>query len=329
MEISGRVARQILLFSLIVLIIPMIVFPELFGTELGKASLLNAMYELVFYGCVLYFLNRGAKFAQLVQAAGLCLVYRFALGAVLGLLVAVMYRMQLDVAITLSMSGYLPAILLHMLATPFILKPALKELGLGGAVSVRRAVPQASAQEVLNSGSSIAVSKERGYSQAPATPPPKEEPALPGNTIGQAGHSAHHGEADGFDRAVRYIGENGSIQLAVVVDSEGLLLGSFVRGEIDAEDWAPFALTLVETNQTILAKMGWETPEKVDLMLADKRIVIASEEKYALMVVSERVVDDVLNIRINQGLEMIRKFVAERYGEEPVGNAENIYVPGA
>ncbi|MCK4574458.1 MAG: hypothetical protein KAU36_08800, partial [candidate division Zixibacteria bacterium] len=143
MEISGRVARQILLFSLIVLIIPMIVFPELFGTQLAKASLLNALYELVFYGCVLYFLNRGARLMQLVQAAGLCLVYRLALGMVLGLLIAAMYPMQLTVAVTLGMSSYIPAILLQMIATPFILKPAFKELNLVAIPQRRQPVPPA------------------------------------------------------------------------------------------------------------------------------------------------------------------------------------------
>jgi hypothetical protein len=44
------------------------------------------------------------------------------------------------------------------------------------------------------------------------------------------------------------------------------------------------------------------------------------------MVVSERATDDVLNIRINQGLEMIRRYVAERYSEKLIGNSEKAYV---
>jgi len=330
MEISGRVARQILLFSLIVLIIPMIVFPELFGTQLAKASLLNALYELVFYGCVLYFLNRGARLMQLVQAAGLCLVYRLALGMVLGLLIAAMYPMQLTVAVTLGMSSYIPAILLQMIATPFILKPAFKELNLVAIPQRRQPVSPTRPAETHDAARSIAVSRERGYSEAPATTKsveastpvePMRAPAAPPTST--------QSDTNGFDRAVRYIGENGSVQMAAVVDTEGLLLGHFSRGDVEAEDWAPFALSLVDNNQGIVSHMGWSAPKRVDLMLADQRVVVAAEAAWSLMVVSERVVDDVLSIRINQGLEMIRKYLAERYGEEPVGNAERIYVPGA
>ena len=61
MYITGRIGRQILLYSLLLMIIPMIIFPEKFGSSLGKASLINAMFELVFYGLVIYFFNRKAS----------------------------------------------------------------------------------------------------------------------------------------------------------------------------------------------------------------------------------------------------------------------------
>ncbi|HKK21787.1 MAG TPA: hypothetical protein VJ983_09970, partial [candidate division Zixibacteria bacterium] len=73
---NGRIARQILLFSLLVLIIPMILFPERLGTTLAKASLVYVLFELVYYGIVSFILNRHASLVQLAQAAGLCIVYR-------------------------------------------------------------------------------------------------------------------------------------------------------------------------------------------------------------------------------------------------------------
>jgi len=46
-------------------------------------------------------------------------------------------------------------------------------------------------------------------------------------------------------------------------------------------------------------------------------------------VISERQSDDVLGIRINQALEMIRKFVDERYSDKLNLNAESIHVRSA
>jgi hypothetical protein len=67
-------------------------------------------------------------------------------------------------------------------------------------------------------------------------------------------------------------------------------------------------------------------PQKIEYIFKEDKIIIAGEKSYCLFVVSERTADDIINIRINQGLEMIKKYVAERYSEKLIGNAESIYV---
>ncbi|MCK4461892.1 MAG: hypothetical protein KAW46_08795, partial [candidate division Zixibacteria bacterium] len=79
MEISSRIARQSALYSLVLLIVPLVMFPEQFGASVLKPSLINIMYELVFYGLVIWMLCRRATLMQLVQAAGVCFVYRLGL----------------------------------------------------------------------------------------------------------------------------------------------------------------------------------------------------------------------------------------------------------
>ena len=144
MDISGRVARQIVLFSLLVLIAPMVLFPDRLGLGLAEASLFYAVYELVYYGVVTLLLFRHATAFKLVQVASLCLVYRLVLGALFGFLIAVAYTMSLSVALTLGMSSYLPAILLQIAATPFILKPLATEL-----IPVRKSATKADRRETL------------------------------------------------------------------------------------------------------------------------------------------------------------------------------------
>jgi len=324
MEMNGRIARQILLFSLLVLIIPMILFPERLGTTLAKASLVYVLFELVYYGIVSFILNRHASLVQLAQAAGLCIVYRFALGAFLGVFIVIAYPMDLSVALTLSMSSYLPAILLQIAATPFILQPAVSS-SLFEQRRPRHVVmdgPQTPPRTSTATASDARARRQESYSPDRTSSRLRQDSTGKQTTVAAPAFS----DANGFERATRYIGEDASVELAAVVDPEGLLLSHFVRGDIDPESWAPFAVVLEHSNSAILKRFGFTSPDKVELIFREKKVAIASEEMFSLLIVSERTLDEVLHIRINQALDIIRKYVAERYSEKLVGNAEKQYV---
>jgi hypothetical protein len=350
MEMTGRIVRQISLISMLVLIVPMIMFPDQLGMRLTKFSLINAVYELVYYSAVIFFFYRRASLLKIIQMAGLCLVYRLTLGALFGLLIVVMYSMNLTISLTLGLASYLPAILLHIAATPFILKPVVAQLvpytkrkhqpieepapaeapehgGTATAVSAKQEEP-APAEAPEHGGTATAVSAKQAISRPTPAPVRVPEPEAQFSKASRVGSPSgrEHAEANGFDRAARYIGEDGSVQLAVVVDGEGLLLGQFIRGEMKADDWAPFSLLFCEANRDALRRAGWGSPEKIDLLVKDTRIIVAREESWCLMVVAQRHADDFLNIKINQGLEIIRKYIARRYGQKLSVNAEKMYV---
>ncbi len=333
MVIGDRVRRQILLFSLVLIIVPMVIFPEKFGMDLAKASLVNALYELVFFGVVIHFFNRKANLLQLAQAAGVCLIYRLVLGAAFGILAAVAYSMSLKVSLTLGMSSYLPAIILHIVATPFVLKPVISQIY--ESQPTRRApLPDFAPGDKADTGvTTLAVSRDMGFkpSTTPIQPEPETVEVVPTRAPAQTAKPFSNtttapGAANGFDMATKYIGENGSVHLAVVVDFEGLTLSQFSRGDIVAEEWAPMALIFREDNGLVLGRVGWDSPERVELSLKDQKIVVAGGDNFNLMVVAERQADDVLNIRINQGLETIKKYIADRYGENLTVRAESSYV---
>ena len=48
MKITGRMVRQIVLFSLTVITVPMVVFAERLGPDLAPATWVNIVYELIF-----------------------------------------------------------------------------------------------------------------------------------------------------------------------------------------------------------------------------------------------------------------------------------------
>jgi hypothetical protein len=336
MELNGQISRRIIIFSLGAMILPLVVFPARLGTEVARASLINALYELVYYGVVVYIFHRRTTLLKLVQGAGVCLIYRMAMGAVFGLLVAAMYSMQVRASLTLGMSGYLPALLFHAAVAPFILKPVVAQLYPATGATHRPLVappppPERRKAASIEKTAPVIAHVHRPVSKEPIAPStPASRPTVrpvPSRLSESGGVSARDGS--GFDRAVNYVGEHSSVHLAAVVDSEGLLLAGYRRGQVDPEDWAPLALLFLDGNRQVLERARIVGLEKVDLVLKDKRVVVASPEGCHLVVFSERHDDDLLNIRINQGLDMINKYVAERYGDKLNPNAERIHVPSA
>ncbi|MCH7690226.1 MAG: hypothetical protein IIA17_04165 [candidate division Zixibacteria bacterium] len=132
-------------------------------------------------------------------------------------------------------------------------------------------------------------------------------------------------EVSGFEKAVDYIGEDGSVQLAVVVDAEGLLLANFVRGALVAEDIAPLALTLLERNAPLMEGLTQGSLDRIDLQMKDTRLVVVEIEQVSLMTMARIQTNDLLNIRINQGVEMVKKQL-ERYGQTVFASVETEHV---
>ena len=331
MEFNARIIQRLLLFSLAVLIVPLLAFPEQFGTQLAKGTLIFALYEIVYYAFVVFLFNRRGGLIQLLQAAGLCLVYRLTMGFLFGVLISLMFSMSFKVSLMLGLSSYLPAIIFHVALTPFILKPIHDQFY--KATTRRREVsaPQPPASESLEHGrTSLVVSKKRGYVKdvPPVEPEPAAQMTEPETEEAPAPTPTPHlaSDVNGFERAVRYIGEHGSVHLAAVVDHEGLLLANFVRHQVDPEAWAPLALVFFQQNEQVLKRRSDTPLERLDLVLEEKRLYLARYGSCHLMVLSEREAGDVLGIRVHQALDIIRKYVDERFSDKLQPNAEMIHV---
>lgn len=324
MQVNERVTRQVILLSLFVLIISMIAYPERFGTGLARFSVAFILFELVFYTIALHLLNRSTSVLQSIQAAGLCFVYRLGLGVVFGFLLLLMYPLRFGPALTLALSSYVPGIILQILTIPFILNPVLKEVIFGNYDRRPAASPSPRSPAAAEHGSRATGSTRFGTARAETPGLAAAETTTHDSRVSHPQKVAES-ETNGFDRAARYIAEDASVQMAAVVDKEGLLLGNYYRGDIPTEDRAPLALVLLERNAEIVSRIGRAVPERVSLVFDDRRIIVAGDPTFCLLVMAERQIDDVLNIRITQGLDMIRKYIAERYSQELFANAENVY----
>jgi predicted regulator of Ras-like GTPase activity (Roadblock/LC7/MglB family) len=335
MKIPGNITRQTVLFSLIAIIAPMVAFPELFGTSLVKASLTFALGELVFYAIVVFAMNPRLNLMQVAQAAGLCLGFRLFLGAAFGLSIVIPYAYELFNALSMGLSNYLPGIALHVVATPLILRPIIRVMYYTDddedeLESETPATPS-DRHSVRRHQSSLHAEPAHNETTFPAADL-TEQVGLAGPVRSEKAASIEHpvhtppADLNGFERATRYIGEHGAVRVATVVDSEGLTMARFERGEDTAEQWAPFAQLFMASTREVLRRAQHKAPERIDITLKEQRVVIAQEGGFSLMVIAERHSDDLLGIRINQGLDTIRKYVAEKYGHEVFANAEYDHV---
>lgn len=314
---SAQLVRQTLLLSLVLVIIAMIVFPAKVGTGLAKFSLAAMLVEWAIYAMVLRVMTLRISMPQIMGVAVICLAYRLSLGALLGVSISIGYRLGLFNAMELGMVGYLPAVLLYVAATPFVLRPIIEHSVARHSTVARAdseiASPQTSDEQVI-----AAVHTIRG------TTPAEEKPSTPGTDQPMVATSDHVAESgtdneklsgvNGFERATRYIGEDASVHLAAVVDSQGLIVSQFVRGEISSEEWAPLTQLLLQENEQVLKRVNRGAPEQIDLALPDRRVVVVKDGAFYLLVLADRQTDELLRIKINQALDGIRKHVAARYG---------------
>ena len=317
MNLSGEAAKRLLLYSLILLVVPLILYPEKLGTFLQDYSSTNIVLELLFYLLLTFVLYRQGNAMQMVAIVFIGLGYRLLISAIFSVLLSAFYNISSGVAFSLGMYGYLPSLLFQIFATQFIIKNVMDDIFFSRP-RIRRPRPSdiTTADSVETGTSTFVVTKEKNATRPDSPPPrPVQNQSSLENRPAAAESPVVGGDAQGFDKATRYIGEHSSVKLAAVVDHEGLLLSNFTRGGIIAEDVAPFALLIKANGAGSMNFLSYGCPERVEFQLRNDRVVLCYEESYCLMVIAERHNDDLLNIRINQAMEMVKKYMSERYSE--------------
>ncbi len=308
MNTGNKDTMQFVLLSMILLMVPMFIFPARFGLELGFGSIAYSLIEIVFYSVVFYFIRPSGTMLQLFQGVGLAFLYRIVMGSVFGLLIAIMYSVDFSVAMILGVSRYLPGVFIHILVAPFMIKPFFLAI-----TSERPERPQPYTRE--RPPTRAAVDRQVKSTIRPGVANRRSRATAEISSIDSGVGTSVGFDTNGFERAVKYLGEHHAVKLAMVVDGEGLTLATFKRGEIDPEQWAPFSLLFQESNEGVLSRKVENTKlDQLRLSFHDSRIEITNIKDFSLFVLSDREDDDLLKIRIVQATEIIRKYSSERYG---------------
>ncbi|MBI5267767.1 MAG: hypothetical protein HY851_11095 [candidate division Zixibacteria bacterium] len=329
MESGRNKTLHLIIGTVVAVAAPLAIYPRLFEQDLLRASWQYIPYEIALYGLVGAVAYRCTNLVSILNVVGLSLAYRLAIGALLGVLIAVVYSTEIGLAIPLAEVSYWPGLVLQVILTPLALMPVLREFGVRPSAPrrepgrvpisppVRTQFPATPARERTEPSHLAPKPREVSFPEATAAhariPVDNAVPSIPS-------------DLNGFDRAVRYVAEHGSVYFVAVVDHEGLLLANHCRGRLDPEDLAPLAVTFLEWNRQILAKGKFGEVEKIDILLKEKRLVLGRIGTWCMMTLAERLADDLLNIRINQGLDMLKKHWLERNGSNRQNEVEKAYV---
>ena len=288
---KAAVIRQTILLSGAISVFPLVIYPSRFGFPPSSLSPAFAIAEWALY--VLIFLAALPKLSwrRKLACGGLTVLYRLAVGAVLGALVTVMHGGSLPKMIWFCLWMYTPAVVLHVAFAPFVLRPVFGQVW-------RRGVRFA-----MNSGRDTAAARTPGFSFSTSSPAaPASRVRLELNEIS-------------FDAATSWVGEFSGVRMSLIVDEDGLVVSQWSRQTYsqDAEFWAAVTVETTRFHQRWPAD-----PELVDLRRLEVetgagRLVVRRAGAFWLAVLTEADAGELVSVRIAQAVEMIEKHYQDRY----------------
>ena len=297
MTLKGPEFKKALLLGVAASAVPLAYYPNVLGW-LGEAQGGPGVFlvEFAYYLLAFQFLLSREPFPHRMKAAIVTLVFRLGLGMVFGILAGGLFQVGFGAALADGLSRYLPAVLLHAAVVPFLLSPVFRFREL------RKSRSSASASEIPARASKAAASSEsHGWSGAEHVPD--------------------------FDAAVAHVASYSTVGLALLVDDEGLCVARAARGTADSDLWAPVVNLLYHATLRELRRTPDADVRRLQLSLSRERLVVERVEPFYLAVLCDHNTDDLVNVRITQAVEMIRKYYEHKYRKAaPQGAAEVAYV---
>ncbi|MGB8656379.1 MAG: roadblock/LC7 domain-containing protein [Candidatus Zixiibacteriota bacterium] len=299
--------RGILLVSLFIMVVPLILYPRDFGLKAHLSWFLLWAIELAWYALVIFLSFSGASGLKVIACAGLTLGYRTALGMGFGFLLLAMFAVPLSLSVPSGIHGYLPAILLQALMSPFALKSIF-----GGFMKRTSRTEQDQIQSRKQASqavfSSLSLSRRKSNREGTGSFSLDKEVKL--------------GKEDDLENILHYLREYAGVKAAILVDHEGLVVGQDSVTDFDFEKVASSAVCLKEANDRILRQMDAKGSERIGLHTPTLWLSLHQIESFLLVVVADRHTDELLSVRILQSTATIKRLLCARYPENTLKAVE-------
>ena len=284
MIVKGPEFKKAMLLGLVLAVAPSFYFPYAFGWKGALAgSAVLFLLEFGFYGVMFYLFWRRAEISRILSAAAAALAFRLGLGVLFAMLLATLFGLGAGEALSAGLYRYLPAALPHVFLVPFILRSAFD------LRRQRRVAPSPRKVETIPAEKRGAGSAE----SAPWTPSGDQFPD--------------------FNSAVEHIAAYSTVRLARLVDHEGLAVARAGRPHADSDLWSPITNLLFDAIRRELRRTPDTVVNRFELTQTDQRIVMVHVAPFYLTVLFDSTTDELVNVRIAQATEMIKRYAEHKY----------------
>lgn len=284
MIVKGPEFKKAMLLGLILAVAPSFYFPYAFGWKgalAGSAGLF--LLEFGYYGVMFYLFWRRAEISRILGAAAAALAFRLGLGVVFAMLLAALFGLGAGEAMSSGLFSYLPAALLHVILVPFILRSAFD------LRRPRKSAPSPRTVEISHAEKRTAVSAE----------------PVPWTSGGD--------QLPDFGAAVAHIAAYSTVRLALLVDHEGLSVARAGRPRADADLWSPVTNLIFDAIRRELRRTPDTAVSRIELTQSDQRLVMVYVSPFYLTVLFDSTTDELVNVRIAQAVEMIKRYAEHKY----------------
>lgn len=296
MTLKGPEFKKALLLGLIASVVPLGYYPRVFGwTGASSGSAVFFVFEFAYYLLAFSFIFARESWANRIQAATVALGFRLGLGLVFAVLAGALFDEGFGAALAEGLIRYLPATLFHAAVVPYLVRPVFRFRD---------------------------VRKARATTHTDAPPRPQKATA---SAEGHLWAGTEH--VPDFDAAVAHVASYSTVGLVLLVDDEGLCVARAARGTADSDLWAPVVNLLYHATIAQLRRTPDSDVRRLQISLSRERLVVERVEPFYLAVLCDHNTDDLVNVRITQAVEMIRKYYEHKYRKAArEGAAEVAYV---
>jgi predicted regulator of Ras-like GTPase activity (Roadblock/LC7/MglB family) len=295
MDWSIRDTRHVILVALIVASLPMLIYPNTFGVSFQMAIYWYALLELTYYFSIGLILNRRRSVGYTAMAAFLTLVSRGVLSGVFLALLMGLEQMPASQAFANAFDTFRPAILLFSVTAPFLFNTSIQTLL--PSRSGRRHLHKHEASPVIYTSTSTPVMR-------PAAPRPTA-PVLDRNSNEMFDHT--------FQGAVQHVAGYSGVRCAILVDTEGLPVAGWSRGEWDQELWGAMSKKVIDDMLETNVRTNTAPLETVEYTAGGHRFCLHRAADMWLLSIADASSDELEKIRLHQAAEMIERHCHEKF----------------
>jgi len=284
MIVKGPEFKKAMLLGLVLAAAPSFYYPYAFGWKgalAGSAGLF--LLEFAYYGVMFYLFWRRTSISRILGAAVVAMGFRLGLGTLFSMLLAALFGLSVGSALSTGLYGYLPGVLLHVIAVPFMLQSVFD------LRQPRRVAPAPRKVESL--------------------PTERRTPTHSEPTSWNIGSE----QVPDFNAAVEHIATYSAVRLALLVDDEGLSVARAGRAKSDSDLWAPVTNLLFDALRRELRRTPDSVVHRFELTQTDQRCVAVRVEPFYLTVLFDSTSDELVNVRIAQAAEMIKRYAEHKY----------------